>query len=81
MIILGPLEPWPGELCLDAAATAGVDVITRVVDYGGLLFDDLPPDHQFAAGDHRGFRPAAGSRTGAAAWTRCGRSPSGGPDA
>ena len=41
MIILGPLEPWPGELCLDAAAAAGVNVITRVVDYGGLMFDDL----------------------------------------
>jgi aryl-alcohol dehydrogenase-like predicted oxidoreductase len=58
MIILGPLEPWPGELCLDAAAAAGVSVITRVVDYGGLLFDDLRAGHQFASGDHRGFRPA-----------------------
>jgi aryl-alcohol dehydrogenase-like predicted oxidoreductase len=57
MIILGPLEPWPGELCLDAAATAGVKVITRVVDYGGLLFDDLLADQQFTPGDHRGFRP------------------------
>jgi aryl-alcohol dehydrogenase-like predicted oxidoreductase len=58
MIILGPLEPWPGELCLDAAGASGVKVITRVVDYGGLLFDDLGSGHQFAAGDHRGFRPA-----------------------
>jgi aryl-alcohol dehydrogenase-like predicted oxidoreductase len=58
MIILGPLEPWPGELCLDAAATAGVSMITRVVDYGGLLFDDLRATHRFADGDHRGFRPA-----------------------
>jgi aryl-alcohol dehydrogenase-like predicted oxidoreductase len=57
MIILGPLEPWPGELCLDAAAARGVKVITRVVDYGGLLFDDVLPDQQFASGDHRGFRP------------------------
>jgi aryl-alcohol dehydrogenase-like predicted oxidoreductase len=57
MIILGPLEPWPGELCLGAAAHAGVKVITRVVDYGGLLFDDLEPEHSFAPGDHRGFRP------------------------
>src|SRR5256885_5207438 len=37
MIILNPLEPWPGELCLDAARPADVKVITRVVDYGGLL--------------------------------------------
>ncbi len=58
MIILNPLEPWPGELCLDAAAAAGVSVITRVVDYGGLFFDDVQPGHQFSPGDHRGFRPA-----------------------
>lgn len=57
MVILGPLEPWPGELCLDAAAAHDVKVITRVVDYGGLLFDDLLPDQEFAPGDHRGFRP------------------------
>jgi aryl-alcohol dehydrogenase-like predicted oxidoreductase len=57
MVILGPLEPWPGELCLDAAAARGVKVITRVVDYGGLLFDDLLPGQEFAPGDHRGFRP------------------------
>jgi aryl-alcohol dehydrogenase-like predicted oxidoreductase len=57
MVILGPLEPWPGELCLDAAAAAGVKVITRVVDYGGLMFDDLLPGQPLARGDHRGFRP------------------------
>jgi aryl-alcohol dehydrogenase-like predicted oxidoreductase len=57
MIILNPLEPWPGELSLDAAAAAGVSVITRVVDYGGLFFDDVPAGHEFARGDHRGFRP------------------------
>jgi aryl-alcohol dehydrogenase-like predicted oxidoreductase len=58
MIILNPLEPWPGELCLGAAAANGVNVITRVVDYGGLFFDDVLPGQQFARGDHRGFRPA-----------------------
>ena len=58
MIILGPLEPWPGELVLDAAAAHGVSVITRVVDYGGLFHDDVLPGHRFAARDHRGFRPA-----------------------
>jgi aryl-alcohol dehydrogenase-like predicted oxidoreductase len=57
MIILNPLEPWPGELCLDAAAAAEVSVITRVVDYGGLFFDDVSRGHEFAPGDHRGFRP------------------------
>src|SRR5579859_1449098 len=58
MIILGPLEPWPGELCLDAAAAAGVEVITRVVDYGGLFFDDVLPGQELAPQDHRSFRPA-----------------------
>jgi aryl-alcohol dehydrogenase-like predicted oxidoreductase len=58
MIILNPLEPWPGELCLQAAHTADVKVITRVVDYGGLFFDDLEPGRELARGDHRGFRPA-----------------------
>ncbi len=57
MIILGPLEPWPGELCLEAASRAGVKLITRVVDYGGLLFDDVLPGQEFPAQDHRGFRP------------------------
>jgi aryl-alcohol dehydrogenase-like predicted oxidoreductase len=57
MIILNPLEPWPGELCLGAAAAADVSVITRVVDYGGLFFDDLRPGQELAKGDHRGFRP------------------------
>jgi aryl-alcohol dehydrogenase-like predicted oxidoreductase len=33
-------------------------VITRVVDYGGLFFDDLRPGQELARGDHRGFRPA-----------------------
>jgi len=43
MVILNPLEPWPGEMCLDAAARHGVRVITRVVDYGGLFWGDLRP--------------------------------------
>ena len=57
MIILNPLEPWPGELCLDAAARQGVRVITRVVDYGGLFWDDVTPETELPAGDHRSFRP------------------------
>src|SRR4051812_12051526 len=57
MLILTPLEPWPGELALDAAARHGVDVITRVVDYGGLFHDDVEPGHAFPRYDHRGFRP------------------------
>jgi len=57
MIILNPLEPWPGELVLDAAATADVKVITRVVDYGGLFWGDLGPDTPMGDRDHRRFRP------------------------
>ncbi len=58
MVILNPLEPWPGELCLDAAAARGIDVITRVVDYGGLFYDDLTSEAELGPRDHRSFRPA-----------------------
>jgi aryl-alcohol dehydrogenase-like predicted oxidoreductase len=57
MVILNPFEPWPGELCLDAAAKQSIEVITRVVDYGGLFWDDVTPDTELPEGDHRGFRP------------------------
>jgi aryl-alcohol dehydrogenase-like predicted oxidoreductase len=65
MVILNPLEPWPGELVLPAAARHGVRVITRVVDYGGLFHDDVLPGHEFPRYDHRGFRPAG--------WVEAGR--------
>lgn len=58
MVILNPLEPWPGSLCLPAAMKHDVKVITRVVDYGGLFHDDVKPGHKFGQQDHRGFRPA-----------------------
>ena len=57
MVILNPLEPWPGELCLDAASRHGVKVLTRVVDYGGLFWGDLRPGVELPRGDHRSFRP------------------------
>jgi aryl-alcohol dehydrogenase-like predicted oxidoreductase len=57
MVILGPLEPWPGELVLAAAQTHHVNLITRVVDYGGMFHDDVLPGHEFAPYDHRKFRP------------------------
>jgi aryl-alcohol dehydrogenase-like predicted oxidoreductase len=65
MVILNPLEPWPGELVLPAARRYGIDVITRVVDYGGLFWDDVRPGHAFAQHDHRAFRPAG--------WVEAGR--------
>ncbi len=58
MIILNPLEPWPGSLALPAAEKTGTKVLTRVVDYGGLFHDDVRPGHDFAARDHRTFRPS-----------------------
>jgi aryl-alcohol dehydrogenase-like predicted oxidoreductase len=58
MIIMSPLEPWPAELVLDAAAAHGVKLITRVVDYGGVFHDDVHSEDCFAAHDHRRFRPA-----------------------
>src|SRR3954470_8423579 len=66
MIILNPLEPWPGELVLPAAERHGVKVITRVVDYGGLFHDDVLPGHAFPHHDHRGFRPAGWIEAGRA---------------
>ena len=57
MIILGPMEPWPGELVLGAAAQTATRLIARVVDYGGLFHDDVLPGHRFPDSDHRRFRP------------------------
>jgi aryl-alcohol dehydrogenase-like predicted oxidoreductase len=65
MVILNPMEPWPGELVLDAAAHHDVALITRVVDYGGLFHDDVLEGHEFPRHDHRGFRPAG--------WVEAGR--------
>jgi aryl-alcohol dehydrogenase-like predicted oxidoreductase len=65
MVILNPLEPWPGELVLPAAARHDVKLITRVVDYGGLFHDDVLPGHEFPRFDHRSFRPAG--------WVEAGR--------
>jgi aryl-alcohol dehydrogenase-like predicted oxidoreductase len=56
-VILNPMEPWPGELVLPAAAAHDVKLITRVVDYGGLFHDDVLPGHPFPKYDHRTFRP------------------------
>jgi aryl-alcohol dehydrogenase-like predicted oxidoreductase len=58
MVILNPLEPWPGRICLEGAQKHGVKLITRVVDHGGLFHGDVKPGHQFATYDHRSYRPA-----------------------
>jgi aryl-alcohol dehydrogenase-like predicted oxidoreductase len=64
MLILNPLEPWPGELALPAAAAHDVKVLTRVVDYGGLFHDDLRPGLPMGERDHRAFRPAGWIESG-----------------
>jgi aryl-alcohol dehydrogenase-like predicted oxidoreductase len=65
MIILNPLEPWPGTLCLPAAQEYDVKLMTRVVDYGGIFHDDVKPGHNFGQKDHRTFRPAGWVDAGA----------------
>jgi aryl-alcohol dehydrogenase-like predicted oxidoreductase len=70
MIILNPFEPWPGELCLDAAARHDVRVITRVVDYGGLFWGGMSPGMELAEHDHRAFRPAGWIEAGLAKLAR-----------
>ncbi len=57
MLILNPFEPWPGELALRACAAKEVAVMARVVDYGGIFWDDVRPGHGFAPKDHRLHRP------------------------
>ncbi|HXV28012.1 MAG TPA: chlorite dismutase family protein [bacterium] len=57
MIILNPLEPWPGSLVLPAAEKYEVKVIARVVEYGGLFHDSLKPGMPLTRQDHRAFRP------------------------
>jgi aryl-alcohol dehydrogenase-like predicted oxidoreductase len=64
MIILNPLEPWPGQLALPAANKHDIKLITRVVDYGGLFHDDVKTGHKFGTHDHRSFRPAGWVETG-----------------
>lgn len=66
MVILNPLEPWPGELVLPAAEQHGVKVITRVVDHGGVFHGDVRPGHAFGERDHRAFRPAGWVEAGSA---------------
>ena len=67
MLILNPLEPWPGELALGAASAAGVEVIARVVDYGGMFHDDIVPGHAFRPRRPSDVPPEGLGRAGARA--------------
>lgn len=57
MVILNPLEPWPQRHVLPVAQRFGIDILTRVVDYGGVFHDAVHPGHKFRDGDHRSYRP------------------------
>ncbi|MDX8153411.1 aldo/keto reductase [Patulibacter brassicae] len=57
MLILGPAEPWPGRLALEACVQHDVRVLTRVTDYGGAFWGDLTPQTPMGEWDHRRFRP------------------------
>jgi aryl-alcohol dehydrogenase-like predicted oxidoreductase len=70
MVILNPMEPWPGQLVLPAARRHGVRVLARVVDYGGLFWDDVRPGHTFAEQDHRLHRPEGWIESGLARMDR-----------
>lgn len=56
MIILNPMEPWPGSYVLPIAQEFDIDLLARVVDYGGIFHDDVKPGHFFKDGDHRTYR-------------------------
>ncbi len=58
MVILNPLEPWPSRNLLPIVKKYDVDLMTRVVDYGGMFHDDVKPGHHFKDGDHRTYRAA-----------------------
>ena len=58
MVILNPLEPWPQRHVLPVAKQKNIDLMTRVVDYGGMFHDIMRPGHVFKDGDHRAYRPA-----------------------
>src|SRR5260221_9051105 len=65
MVILNPLEPWPGSLVLPAAVKHEVDIITRVVDYGGLFYKDQKTGDQIRPPDQPAVSPPRGGGGGA----------------
>jgi aryl-alcohol dehydrogenase-like predicted oxidoreductase len=58
MVILGPLEPWPGRQVLPAARAHDIRLLTRLFDAHGLFHGDLRPGHEFGENDPRLHRPA-----------------------
>ena len=79
MVILNPLEPWPGELVLAAPPSAtACGSSRRVVDYGGLFYDDVLARARVpASATTARFRPdGLGRGRPRAAGAACARSPS-----
>jgi aryl-alcohol dehydrogenase-like predicted oxidoreductase len=70
MVILNPLEPWPQRHVLPVAERQGIEILTRVVDYGGVFHGGVRPGHKFRDGDHRSYRPAGWVEH---AWEKVGR--------
>jgi aryl-alcohol dehydrogenase-like predicted oxidoreductase len=64
MIILNPFEPWPGSYTLGAMVEHDVRVIARVIDYGGIFWDDVPDEDALGRTDHRTYRPAGWVQSG-----------------
>ncbi len=75
MVILNPLEPWPGEYCLDAAATKDIKVITHASWTTAACSSMISsPISRWDPGTTVAFVPRAGLRLVAPAWSRCVRS-------
>ena len=69
MIILNPLEPWPGELVLGAARASDVSLIARVVDSGACFTTTYCRATRSPSTTIAGFAPTGGSRRAASAWS------------
>jgi aryl-alcohol dehydrogenase-like predicted oxidoreductase len=65
MVILNPFEPWPASYVLPACVEHDVQVIARVLDYGGIFHDDVQDEADLGRTDHRTYRPAG--------WVQAGR--------
>ncbi|QCJ45787.1 MULTISPECIES: aldo/keto reductase [Haloprofundus] len=64
--VFNVFEQTPGRHFLDTIAREGADtsVIARVPHSSGLLNEQVTPDTELDAGDHRGFRPDEWYETG-----------------
>jgi len=74
MVILSPMEPWPGRLVLPAAEKNAVKVVTRVVDHGGVFHDDVKPGIPSARAITGRSGQPAGSSWAMPKWMPCGPS-------